>query len=333
MKWVKLFVMPVLICLMLAACGSGKPSKKQVESDIQASGIVNFPIDEIRIVEDGGDKQDYYANVTLSGSEGVFSYGANAYVKYGRSGSEWYLTDCGLSSDIKTVIERAPTEQEIISGFAGLKPLEFYLPYSTYFEAREIADEEKSNGLSFESQFDNIIVSNISMDSSRSEPSISFEVSCTETYHGVTAAETFYMRYNYYAQYSDWWTWGRAECTDIDYSGLVGRTVRNHDMEGYIDSFSADGFTLVIGGETYGFAVEEKYQDLAGQFEHLHFRNSILGADRILYESSYNDLYYERFRANASEARFALQDMTITLDTGGMWSMNQMGLNPLEISE
>lgn len=330
MKWIKVFAVLVLTCLMLAACGSGKPSQKQMESDLQMSGIVQFPIEKVEITESHGDKSDYYARVRLSGSEDLFSYSANGYAKYRKSDGRWILADCDLSSDVKATIKQVPTEQEILNGFGGLEPLEFYLPYSYYYTAKDIVDTSRSNGLSFESQFGNFAFSEITMDSSDSDINISFDVTCDETYHGVSATETFSMRYEYDANDNGWRIGGHAKCADIDYSGLVGRTVRNHEMEGYIDSFSSDGFTLVIDGETYGFTVKEDYQELTSQFEHMRFRNT-LGADNIMYESSYNDLYSEYYGTYVPEAWFSLHDMTITLRSNLPFS--RIGLNPLEISE
>lgn len=333
MKWIKVFAVLVLTCLMLAACGSGKPSQKQMESDLQMSGIVQFPIEKVEITESHGDKSDYYARVRLSGSEDLFSYSANGYAKYRKSDGRWILADCDLSSDVKATIKQVPTEQEILNGFGGLKPLEFYLPHSYYYTAKDLVDTERSNGLSFESQFGNFAFSEITMDDRDSGVSISFGVTCDETYHGVSAVESFHMQYIYDANDNGWIIWGSAECADVDYSGLVGRTVRNHEMDGYIDSFSADGFTLVIDGETYGFSVAEEYRDITSQFEHLRWRDiPFLGSDTIRYVPSYNDLYSEEHGAYVSQAWFSLQDMTIRLDQSS-FSMNSLGLYPLEISE
>ena len=114
MKWMRFFVLSALICLMLAACGSDKPSQKQIESDLQMSNITQFPIEKVEITESHGDKSDFYAKVKLSGSEGMFSYSANGYAKYHKADGNWVLTDCDLSSDVNAVISRAPTEQEIL---------------------------------------------------------------------------------------------------------------------------------------------------------------------------------------------------------------------------
>ncbi len=333
MKWMRFFVLSALICLMLAACGSDKPSQKQIESDLQMSNITQFPIEKVEITESHGDKSDFYAKVKLSGSEGMFSYSANGYAKYHKADGNWVLTDCDLSSDVNAVISRAPTEQEILDGFDGLEPLEFYLPYNYYYTAKDIIDTKKSNGLSFESQFGNFAFSEITMENGGSGVSISFNVSCDETYHGVSVVETFFMQYEYDANDNGWRIGGSAECADIEYSGLAGRTVRNNEMEGYIDSFSSDGFTLVIDGETYGFSVAEEYRDITSQFDHLHWRNEpFLGSDTIRYKSSYNDLYSDKHKGYASEAWFSLQDMTIRFEQSN-FSGNPWGLYPLEIGE
>ena len=106
MKWMRFFVLSALICLMLAACGSDKPSQKQIESDLQMSNITQFPIEKVEITESHGDKSDFYAKVKLSGSEGMFSYSANGYAKYHKADGNWVLTDCDLSSDVNAVISR-----------------------------------------------------------------------------------------------------------------------------------------------------------------------------------------------------------------------------------
>lgn len=284
MKKARLLILLVLICIVLAACGIGAPNKQQIESDLMVSGIVNFPIEKVEITETLGDKNDYRASVSLSGSEGVLSYTARGYVKYRRMNGRWSLYDCDLSSDVRATLNRTPTEQEILSGFSGLASLEFYLPYKSYWTYGGDRYNLTSSGLDLNSQFENISVSDVEIEPSvYGSESVRFTVSCTEIYGGVRVDEIHSMKYSYDAEENGWYiSNGNVTCSRIDYSGLIGRKITGSGIEGYIVDFSENGFAMELNGRRFDYTISEDFRDLSKQFEQLQpeFYEKVIDYDK-----------------------------------------------------
>ena len=88
MKWMRFFVLSALICLMLAACGSDKPSQKQMKTDLEQTGRFSYQIEDVTVLSERGDREDYHANVKISGSDSLMDISEGGELQYRKSGGK-----------------------------------------------------------------------------------------------------------------------------------------------------------------------------------------------------------------------------------------------------
>lgn len=314
MKWMRFFVLSALICLMLVACGSDKPSQKQMKPDLEQTGRFSYQIEDVTVLSERGDREDYHANVKISGSDSLMEISDGGELQYRKSGGKWILQDYS-SDDRQARLVRCPTEEEIFSGFSTLEPLENYLPCPCPrpYSAGVYQDP---NCLGDSSVIENVIVSDIRMESDSAKAMstsfgdpiytsmISFAVSYRETYHDVCANINYRMYYKYHP--SKGWNViaDAASCTELDYSALNGRQVGNGESIGYIESFLPEYVSVVLDGERYEFFIRSGYSSTQSQFECLSPLRG--GGSSIEYKN-------EQLNRGLSEAelRFSLEGKTL----------------------
>ena len=279
MKWIKVFAVLVLTCLMLAACGSGKPSQKQMKTDLEQTGLVSYEIEDVTVLSERGDREDYHANVKISGSDSLMDISEDGKLEYRKSGGKWILQDYSRD-DRQARLVRCPTEEEILSGFSTLEPLENYLPCPCP-QPYSAGVYQDPNCLGDGSTIENVMVSDIRVEneSAKAEsalligpiytPMISFEVFYRETYHDVCADISYRMNYEYYP--GEGWNViaDAASCTGLDYSALNGRQIGNGESSGYIETISSDYVSVVLDGKRYDFLINSYNSTAQSQFERL----------------------------------------------------------------
>lgn len=278
MKWIKVFAVLVLTCLMLAACGSGKPSQKQMKTDLEQTGRFSYQIEDVTVLSERGDREDYHANVKISGSDSLMDISEDGELEYRKSGGRWVLQDLSRD-DMQARLVRCPTEEEIFSGFSTLEPLENYLPCPCPQPFYDFGLDP--NCLGDGSTIENVMVSDIRVENeiAKAEPTwlvdpiyttmISFEVFYRETYHDVCADISYRVNYEYYP--GEGWNViaDAASCTGLDYSALNGRQIGNGESSGYIETISSDYVSVVLDGERYEFFIDSYDSTAQSQFESL----------------------------------------------------------------
>ena len=289
-------VVILMFCLTLAGCGASKPSASQIKSDAKQTVEDAFQIDQVTIQSEQGDDEDYYAKVNLKGKQDIFEVKTDISLKYRKNGKIWELVDASNPARYMSAhISRCPTEQEIMGGFSILQAVDTYIPYENCTVLQDETDfSDATYRMSLQSQFDNISVSNIELNEDNGAPTITFDVSYTETYSGVTATvENRKMSYVYYPENSMWNIWGETPvCVALDYSGLKGRRIGNEYVDGYIEDISTEGMTIVINDKKTGYTGSYEYvlpseqESIASQYINMWYRGSILGYNSIGYDST-----------------------------------------------
>ena len=296
MKKTRLAIMLVLVCLVFVGCGAKKPSTKQIRKDIEGSQIISFPIESMEIRSDQGDKEDYRARVRLTGKRDIFEITTDAILRYEKVGKAWELTDYEVPSDsVKATISRCPTEQDILTGFSSLQSVETYIAYDGCFVNEDSSIEPSSDKkcrMNDQSNFDHIKVSNIELGESPGWVDVSFEVSYTESYLGVTATvENRKMNYAYNLTECHWMIFGpEPECVDLDYSGLIGRRIGNDQHDGYIEDISKDGISIILDGERHEYRPDDNRQNISTQYIYMLYWGDFYGWSAMTYRESYDAL-------------------------------------------
>lgn len=294
-KW-SVPVVILMFCLTLAGCGASKPSAGQINSDAKQTVEAAFQVDQVTVQSEQGDDEDYYAKVNLKGKQDIFEITTDISLKYRKNGKTWELVDASNPAlHMNAHISRCPTEQEIMGGFSFLQAVDTYIPYEDCTVLQDETDfSDATYRMSFQSRFDNISVSDIGLNEDNGASTITFNVSYTETYSGVTATvENRKMSYVYYPENSMWKIWGKTPtCVALDYSGLKGRRIGNEYVDGYIEDISTEGMTIVINDKTtghtgsYEYVLPSKQESIASQYNSMWYRGSILGYNSIGYDST-----------------------------------------------